>query len=128
MGIINKFNIDYFYSNFTKEDLSSFVKPKLSLDTNILFDNELKSGWTINAHINFIDNGSYDTDYGDHIDCGSIDYVGDFKATHPQYGLLYGNFESEIYADSEETFQQFLKDHKPIVYDIDPFDMGYWDK
>lgn len=47
-------------------------------------------------------------------------WVNDFEAHHPQYGRVWGNFEKEVYADSEEGFQHFYTHHQPNAWD-------YWD-
>lgn len=57
------------------------------------------SGWTIE--------GNVVTDY--------YSWVNDFKATHPDYGFVEGNFENVVKATSEETLNTFLKEH-PIDF------------
>lgn len=44
-------------------------------------------------------------------------WVNEFSATHPQYGRVWGNFENEVRADSEEGFQHFWKHHEPSAWD-----------
>lgn len=46
-----------------------------------------------------------------------IYWVNKFTARHPQYGSLWGDFENEVYADSEEAFQHFYKHHTPQAWD-----------
>lgn len=60
--------------------------------------NTHKSGWTINEEIR--------EDY--------YTWVNDFKAEHPDYGRVYGNFEKAVYATSELGFEHFMKNHPPI--------------
>lgn len=59
------------------------------------------SGWTITGEIH--------EDY--------YVWVNDFRATHPKYGRVWGNFESEVHADSEEGFAHFWKHHTPEDWD-----------
>jgi len=44
-------------------------------------------------------------------------WVNDFKANHPVYGRVQGNFEDSVYADSEEGFAHFYANHKPTEWD-----------
>lgn len=44
-------------------------------------------------------------------------WVNDFEANHPQYGKVWGNFEHEVYADSEEGFAHFYAHHTPEAWD-----------
>lgn len=59
------------------------------------------SGWTISGMVH--------EDY--------YTWVNDFEASHPVYGKVQGNFESEVTADSEEAFQHFWKHHEPDAWD-----------
>jgi hypothetical protein len=47
-------------------------------------------------------------------------WVNEFDAIHPTYGRVHGNYETEVYADSEEAFNHFYQHHPPKVWD-------YWD-
>jgi|SRR4028118_551603 hypothetical protein len=62
------------------------------------------SGWTIKGEVT----GDYWT------------YMNEFEATHPLYGKVWGDFEDEVYADTEEGFQHFYANHPPEAWD-------YWD-
>lgn len=44
-------------------------------------------------------------------------WVGSFRATHPQYGIVEGDFENEVIATSEDGFNNFYENHKPIGWD-----------
>ena len=44
-------------------------------------------------------------------------WVNDFKAHHPEYGILHGNFEDDIYCESEEAFAHFWVNHEPLAWD-----------
>lgn len=45
------------------------------------------------------------------------EWVNEFKAIHPKYGKVWGDFEGTVYADSEEGFQDFYKHHTPEAWD-----------
>lgn len=59
------------------------------------------SGWTISGRLN--------ADY--HI------WVNEFEATHPQYGRVWGDFEFEVKAESEEGFRNFYENYEPNAWD-----------
>lgn len=44
-------------------------------------------------------------------------WVNDFKASHPKFGKVWGNFEDKVYADSEEGFKDFFEKHRPNAWD-----------
>jgi hypothetical protein len=44
-------------------------------------------------------------------------WVNDFEAHHPTLGRVWGNFEGEVHADSEEAFQDFYAKHPPYAWD-----------
>jgi len=48
------------------------------------------------------------------------EWVNSFEAVHPVYGRVWGDFEDEVYADSEEGFAHFFENHTPYKWD-------YWD-
>jgi len=60
-----------------------------------------KSGWTIIGEIH--------EDY--------FEWVNEFEAYHKKYGVVYGDFEIEVFATSEEAYNHFYKHHKPKVWD-----------
>lgn len=68
------------------------------------FSRTHESGWTIKGEVR--------EDY--------YYWVNDFEASHPTFGRVYGNFESEVHADSEEAFSNFWANHEPQAWD-------YWD-
>lgn len=59
------------------------------------------SGWTIKGIIH--------EDY--------FTWVNAFEASHNRYGKIWGNFEHEVMADSEEGFKHFCKHHEPDAWD-----------
>lgn len=63
-----------------------------------------ESGWEISGKIH--------EDY--------YEWVNDFEAIHPVFGKVWGNFEDKVFADSEEGYNHFFENHKPINWD-------YWD-
>jgi len=65
---------------------------------------ENASGWNIQ--------GAIHEDY--------YEWVNEFEAVHSFFGKVWGDFESEVYADSEEAFEDFYKNHPPQEWD-------YWD-
>lgn len=60
-----------------------------------------KSGWEIKGEIH--------QDY--------YEWINDFTATHPKYGKVWGNFESEVKATSKAAFDHFYKHHAPTAWD-----------
>jgi hypothetical protein len=44
-------------------------------------------------------------------------WVNKFFAVHLMYGRVWGNFESEVYADCEEGFKDFYEKHPPTAWD-----------
>ena len=65
---------------------------------------ENTSGWTIKGDVH--------EDY--------FEWVNEFEAFHPDFGRVWGDFENEVYADSEEAFEHFYENHPPEYWD-------YWD-
>ena len=60
-----------------------------------------QSGWTIK--------GQTKEDY--------YVWVNEFEATHPTLGRVWGDFENEVFSDSEEAFADFYKNHPPEQWD-----------
>jgi hypothetical protein len=44
-------------------------------------------------------------------------WVNDFHAWHPTLGHVWGDFETEVQADSEEAFADFYSKHTPESWD-----------
>lgn len=61
------------------------------------------SGWTVEGEIH--------EDY--------FKWVNRFKATHPTYGVIEGDFNETVTAESEEAFNDFMKNHTPESWDFD---------
>ena len=60
-----------------------------------------RTGWTITGRIS----GDYYV------------WVNSFEAHHPEYGKVWGDFELEVYAETEEGFADFYKNHTPKAWD-----------
>ena len=60
-----------------------------------------ESGWTIEGEVH--------EDY--------FEWVNDFVATHPKYGRIEGNFETEVTARSKRAFDHFYANHPPKEWD-----------
>jgi hypothetical protein len=60
-----------------------------------------EDGWTISGEIH--------EDY--------YVWVNDFEAVHEKFGRVWGNFETEVYADSEEGYNDFYSKHTPNAWD-----------
>lgn len=45
------------------------------------------------------------------------EWVNEFTASHPVFGRVWGDFEHEVHADSEEAFEHFIANHEPNVWD-----------
>lgn len=65
---------------------------------------ENESGWVIKGEIH--------EDY--------YEWVNEFEAIHPVYGVVKGDFEHEVSADSKEGYEHFIKNHPYEEWD-------YWD-
>lgn len=44
-------------------------------------------------------------------------WVNEFKATHPIFGEVYGDFEKIVYATSKKTYEEFIKHFPPKEWD-----------
>lgn len=73
-----------------------------TLDPSCLGLNE--SGWTIEGQV--------------HEDW--YEWVNEFEASHPDFGRVWGDYESEVHADSEAAFEHFFNNYPPQLWD-------YWD-
>jgi len=45
------------------------------------------------------------------------EWVNEFYASHPKFGIVMGDFEETVYADSEEAFEHFYSHHPPEEWD-----------
>lgn len=62
----------------------------LTLDSSVVGVNT--SGWTVKGQIH--------EDY--------YEWVNEFSASHPEYGRVWGNFETVVKATSKKSFRSFL--------------------
>jgi hypothetical protein len=46
-------------------------------------------------------------------------WVNRFKARHPKLGKVWGDFSKEVFADTEEGYQDFFKNFPPKDFDYD---------
>lgn len=44
-------------------------------------------------------------------------WVNEFKASHPKFGLVWGDFEKSVMAYSKEGYEDFIKSHPPVSWD-----------
>lgn len=72
-----------------------------SFESEQEFQRTHDSGWTIKGRICH--------DYAS--------WVNDFEANHPQLGRVWGNFENEVYATSDQAFRHFFEHHQPEAWD-----------
>lgn len=96
-GVVKKYGVD-----FRNEPHRNYGSPALTLDPDHIGSHP--DGWTIEGEIH--------EDY--------YEWVNEFKASHPTYGLVWGDFESFVFASSEEAYQHFYQNHPPSSWD-------YWD-
>ncbi len=88
MTVIKQFGID-----FHSRDGALTLDPGYVLNTQ-------SSGWKITGRI-FHTPG----------------FINEFEAVHPFYGRVWGDFEDKVYADTEEGFNHFYKNHPPNAWD-----------
>lgn len=62
------------------------------------------SGWVVDADIQ--------EDY--------FEWVNKFRANHPVYGVVWGDFEKVVYASNKEAYEHFTEHHPAEQWD-------YWD-
>src|SRR4028118_7631 len=55
---------------------------------------------------------------GTPVEGDSYDWVHEFEATHERYGRVWGNFEHQVFADTEEGFNHFYANHPPAEHDL----------
>ncbi len=46
-------------------------------------------------------------------------WVNHFEAQHPVFGRVWGDFEHEVFADSQEGYDAFYASHGPQSWDYD---------
>lgn len=98
--VIKKYGTDFTSQGGALTLPSNTVSDKGYTSYGVLQKKEHTSGWTIQGEVH--------KDY--------FEWVNFFDARHPVYGHVYGNFEKEVRADSEEAFQHFYKNHPPEAW------------
>lgn len=101
--IIKKFGVDFF-SEYGALTLNEEDVTDLNINVDYYYTEYTKThddGWTIS--------GVVKEDY--------YTWVNEFKAVHPVYGKVWGDFEDKVYADSEIGFQHFWQHHTPTAWD-----------
>jgi len=98
--ITKKFGID-FDSVGGALTLSSGEVTDGMVESGHYYQKEHDDGWIISAI-------AYEDYY---------EWVNDFKAVHPIYGKVWGDFEEEVFADSEEGYKHFYENHTPDAWD-----------
>jgi hypothetical protein len=97
--VVKKFGID-FDSDYGALTLDSGCVQSGSAED--VYDEKTNgSGWTVRGFIA--------EDY--------CVWVNAFVARHPVWGVVFGNFESQVYASSEEGYAQFFEHHPPHAWD-----------
>jgi hypothetical protein len=97
--ITKKFGVD-----FRSEGGALTLKVSDVTDTNSDSGTHTRThddGWTITGEIH--------EDY--------YTWVNSFEAKHPTLGRVWGDFEGEVHADSEEAFADFYATHPPEAWD-----------
>ena len=92
--ITKKFSIDFDSSGGALTLPLSYVSEGEDSKTH-------KNGWTISGDVH--------EDY--------YLWVNKFEAVHPELGKVWGNFEDEVYADSEVGYQDFYENFPPEEWD-----------
>ena len=102
--VVKTFGVDFNSSGGALTLESSHVRgDDLDYDGPGLFSRTHASGWTIE--------GTVKEDY--------YEWVNGFMAVHPKLGKVWGNFEEQVFADSEEAYQDFYEKHPPHAWDYD---------
>ena len=99
--ITKKFGKDFYSSGGALTLNTSEVSESEDNNRYTIYQRTHSDGWTIKGQIH--------EDY--------FAWVNDFEATHPTYGKVWGNFEEEVFADSEEGYNHFYENHKPEAWD-----------
>lgn len=79
--------------------IQGFGTEARTLSADVVGNND--SGWIVRATVH--------EDY--------YEWINYFEAFHPDYGLIFGDFESEVFASSEQALDDFLKHHPVEVWD-----------
>ena len=84
---------------FKKEFTLEYEHMAHTLEPSYIGTND--SGWVIKGRI--------------HED--GFEWVNEFEAEHTEYGIVWGDFEVIVYADSKEGYEHFVENHPPLKWD-----------
>lgn len=100
--ITKKAGIDFEYNNEMALTLDPWtVRPNDSDVVKSTCSRTHENGWTVSGYVH--------EDYAE--------WVNQFEAHHPDFGRVWGDFEEEVFADSEEGFEDFYRNFPPNVWD-----------
>lgn len=96
--------------------LSSYVTKDLDagIDPDLIYVRSHKSGWIISGRI--IEDYLYSEEVSKTMPV-IIGWVNEFKAVHPVYGKVWGNFENLVEADNGFGYDHFLFHHPYMEWD-----------
>lgn len=110
MSVVKKYGVDYHHEykksgnyalTLNSDEVTDIKFEPDRADTNTCFTKTHKSGWTISA---FLHQDWYV-------------WVNEFVAIHRRLGTVSGDYESEIVASSNASFDDFYKNHTPNSWD-----------
>jgi hypothetical protein len=99
--VTKKFGVDFDSLGGALTLCISEVVSDENYTTGIEYQKTHSDGWTIKGVV--------------YEDC--FEWVNDFEAEHPIYGKVWGNFENQVNADSEEGYNHFYNNHTPEAWD-----------
>lgn len=99
--ITKKFGVDFNSPGGALTLSPSYVREDSPADREKIQTKTHDNGWTVSGRI-----------WEDY-----YEWVNEFEAEHPQLGKVWGNFEGEVFADSEEAFEDFYKHFPPDDWD-----------
>lgn len=99
--ITKKFRIDFYSDGGALTLDPSEVSGDGCIQYGIVQEKNHPDGWIIRGEIH--------DDY--------YQWVNKFEAIHPIYGRVWGDFEEEVFADSEDGYAHFYENHKPYAWD-----------
>lgn len=98
-GVVKRFGVDFDSPGGALTlDVSSVSELRVEDGTH---SRTHADGWTVSGEVH--------EDY--------FTWVNEFEASHPVHGFVWGDFESLVFATSEEAFQHFHANHPPSAWD-----------
>ena len=101
MNIVKKFGVDFFSKEGALTLRTKEVTDKEVEEYDVPYQKTHEDGWTIKEVV--------------HEDW--FEWVNYFEASHPIYRKVWGDFEKEVFADSEDGFEHFYSNHTPKDWD-----------